>query len=41
MSALAGWSTGFYLFSGIVLFAASIALGGFCVGCFIRFQWKK
>ncbi|MFI8574104.1 DUF4395 domain-containing protein [Rossellomorea aquimaris] len=41
MSALAGWSTGFYLFSGMVFLAAIVALGGFCVGCFIRFQWKR
>lgn len=41
MSALAGWNTGFYLFSGMVFLSASIALGGFCVGCFIRFQWKR
>lgn len=41
ISALIGWSTGFYLFSGMVLLAASIALAGFCIGCFIRFQWKR
>ncbi|MBN8193076.1 DUF4395 domain-containing protein [Bacillus sp. NTK074B] len=41
ISALAGWSTGFYLFSGMVFLAASVALAGFCIGCFIRFQWKR
>ncbi|TMU86983.1 DUF4395 domain-containing protein [Bacillus sp. BHET2] len=41
ISALIGWSTGFYIFSGMVFLAASIALAGFCIGCFIRFQWKR
>jgi Domain of unknown function (DUF4395) len=41
ISTLAGWSTGFYIFSGMVFLAASIALAGFCIGCFIRFQWKR
>ncbi|BCB04263.1 DUF4395 domain-containing protein [Bacillus sp. KH172YL63] len=41
MSAFAGWATGFFLFSGMVFLAASIALAGFCIGCFIRFQWKR
>ncbi|QBO36343.1 DUF4395 domain-containing protein [Periweissella cryptocerci] len=27
-----------YVFSGIVLAAASVAIMGFCVGCFIRYQ---
>lgn len=32
-----------YLFSGMVILAATVALLGFCVGCYIRFQlnqWK-
>ncbi|NMH70236.1 DUF4395 domain-containing protein [Bacillus sp. RO3] len=41
MSALFDWGTGFYLFSGMVFLAASVALAGFCIGCFLRFQWKK
>ncbi|WP_082892722.1 DUF4395 domain-containing protein [Rossellomorea aquimaris] len=41
ISSLIGWSIGYYLFSGMVFLAASIALLGFCVGCFIRFQFKK
>ncbi|WP_254871230.1 DUF4395 domain-containing protein [Bacillus sp. Marseille-Q1617] len=35
------WRIGFYLFSGMVLLAASIALAGFCIGCFIRYQWQR
>ena len=41
ISSLAGWNTGVYLFSGMVFVAASVALAGFCIGCFIRFQWKR
>jgi Domain of unknown function (DUF4395) len=41
ISSLAGWSTGVYIFSGMVFVAASVALAGFCIGCFIRFQWKR
>jgi Domain of unknown function (DUF4395) len=41
ISALAGRGTGFYIFSSMVFVAASVALAGFCIGCFIRFQWKR
>ncbi|MCR8847242.1 DUF4395 domain-containing protein [Rossellomorea sp. SC111] len=41
ISFLTGWDTGVYLFSGMVFVAASVALAGFCIGCFIRFQWKR
>ncbi len=30
-----------WLFVGMVTVAATIALLGFCVGCFIYYQWKK
>lgn len=30
-----------YIFAGMVGIAASIALCGFCVGCFMYYQWKK
>ena len=30
-----------YIFSIMVATAALIANFGFCIGCFIRFQWKK
>ena len=32
---IAGW-----LFCGITALAAAVALGGFCVGCFLFFQFK-
>jgi hypothetical protein len=41
ISGLFQWGAGYYLFSGMVFLAASIALAGFCIGCFIRFQWKR
>lgn len=30
-----------YVFSVLVFLAALIAILGFCIGCFIRFQWKQ
>jgi hypothetical protein len=30
-----------YIFSALVLMAAFIAICGFCIGCFIRFQWLR
>nr|WP_211171160.1 DUF4395 domain-containing protein [Bacillus sp. DNRA2] len=30
-----------YIFTAIVAIAASVALMGFCIGCFILFQWKQ
>ncbi|REJ22389.1 MAG: DUF4395 domain-containing protein [Bacillaceae bacterium] len=30
-----------YIFSILVFSAAFIAILGFCIGCFIRFQWKQ
>lgn len=32
------WSIVAYVFSGLVLISAFIAICGFCIGCFIRFQ---
>ncbi len=34
-AALAGW-----IFSGMVAIAASVALAGFCLGCFLYYQFK-
>ena len=36
-----GWSVIGYIFSVMVAAAALIANFGFCIGCFIRYQWKK
>lgn len=42
---LISYSTGFiglgHFFTIMVALAAFIAILGFCVGCFIRFQWKR
>lgn len=36
-----GWDIAGYVFSAMVALAAGVALMGFCIGCFIRFQWKQ
>jgi hypothetical protein len=38
---LSGWMVLFYIFSSIVALAAFIAILGFCIGCFIRYQWLQ
>ncbi|WP_227397313.1 DUF4395 domain-containing protein [Jeotgalibacillus aurantiacus] len=40
-SFLMGWTIAGYAFTIMVVVAASVAIMGFCVGCFIRFQWKQ
>jgi hypothetical protein len=40
VSFLLGWETGGYAFTILVAVAATIALLGFCIGCFIHYQWK-
>lgn len=35
------WQVVGYVFSAMVLLAAFIAICGFCIGCFIRFQWLR
>ncbi|KIL52637.1 DUF4395 domain-containing protein [Jeotgalibacillus soli] len=41
VSYAAGWTAGAYAFTIMVATAAFIAILGFCVGCFIRFQWNQ
>lgn len=41
ISFAAGWTIPGYFFTAMVALAAIIAILGFCVGCFIRFQWKQ
>lgn len=36
-----GWEIAMYVFSSLVLLAAFVAILGFCVGCFIRYQWGQ
>jgi hypothetical protein len=41
ISFLLGWNTLAYVFTILVAVAAFVAILGFCVGCFIHFQWKQ
>ena len=41
LSFLFGWNTAGYVFTIIVALAAFVAILGFCIGCFILFQWKQ
>ncbi|MGD6815652.1 DUF4395 domain-containing protein [Metabacillus sp. 84] len=36
-----GWTILFYVFTAMVFLAAFVAILGFCIGCFIRFQWQQ
>ena len=41
ISFLFGWNTAGYVFTIMVATAAFIAILGFCIGCFILYQWKQ
>lgn len=41
ISGLLGWITIFLVFSIMVALAAFVAISGFCIGCFIHFQWNQ
>jgi len=41
VSFLLGWNTLGYIFTVLVAVAAFVAILGFCIGCFIHFQWKQ
>ncbi|MFL6560384.1 MAG: DUF4395 family protein [Bacillus sp. (in: firmicutes)] len=41
MSFSLGWTTLGYVFTILVAVAAFVAILGFCVGCFIHYQWKQ
>jgi len=41
VSFLLGWNTAGYVFTIMVATAAFIAILGFCIGCFILYQWKQ
>ncbi|MDG5473934.1 DUF4395 domain-containing protein [Jeotgalibacillus sp. ET6] len=40
-SFMVGWNAAGYVFTIMVVSAAFVAVLGFCIGCFIRFQWKQ
>ena len=35
-----GWTLTAYIFTSLVAIAATVAILGFCIGCFIHYQWK-
>lgn len=37
---LTGWNAVGYVFTILVAIAAFVAILGFCIGCFIHYQWK-
>jgi hypothetical protein len=41
ISYLAHWTVVAYIFTAMVALAAFIAILGFCIGCFIRYQWQQ
>ncbi|CAH0290837.1 hypothetical protein SRABI96_04259 [Peribacillus sp. Bi96] len=41
ISFLLGWTLVGYIFTLMVGLASLIAILGFCIGCFILFQWKR
>ncbi|MBM4761866.1 DUF4395 domain-containing protein [Bacillus sp. B15-48] len=41
LSFLLGWNTLGFVFTAVVALAALIAIMGFCIGCFILYQWKQ
>ncbi|NQX44125.1 DUF4395 domain-containing protein [Paenibacillus tritici] len=40
ISFLAGWTIAGYIFTIMVAVAATVAILGFCIGCFIHYQWR-
>lgn len=41
LSFLMNWTLAGYVFTVMVALASFIAILGFCIGCFIRFQWQQ
>lgn len=41
ISYLLGWDIAAYTFTALVAIASFVAILGFCIGCFIRFQWQQ
>jgi hypothetical protein len=41
LSFVLNWIVAGYIFSALVALAAFVAILGFCIGCFIRFQWSQ
>ena len=41
ISFLAGWNVLGFIFTILVAAAAFVAILGFCIGCFIHYQWRQ
>ncbi|GLC88084.1 DUF4395 domain-containing protein [Lysinibacillus piscis] len=41
LSYMLHWQLVGHLFTAMVAIASSIAIAGFCIGCFVQFQWKQ
>ncbi|MCQ6275503.1 DUF4395 domain-containing protein [Bacillus sp. V3B] len=41
LSFLLGWDIVGYVFTTLVATAALVAILGFCIGCFMHYQWKQ
>ncbi len=41
ISAILGWTLMSLILAGMVFMAAFVAILGFCIGCFIQYQWKQ
>ena len=41
ISFLAGWNVLGFIFTILVAVAAFVAILGFCIGCFIHYQWRQ
>ncbi|WP_307589067.1 DUF4395 domain-containing protein [Paenibacillus wynnii] len=40
ISFIASWTIAAYIFTTLVAVAATVAILGFCIGCFIHYHWK-
>ncbi|OKP94413.1 DUF4395 domain-containing protein [Paenibacillus sp. P46E] len=40
LSFIADWTVAAYIFTAMVAVAATVAILGFCIGCFIHYQWR-
>lgn len=41
ISYLLGWNIAAIIFTAMVAIASFVAILGFCIGCYIRFQWQQ
>jgi hypothetical protein len=41
ISALIGWEVASLILACLVFLAALVAMLGFCIGCFIQYQWRQ